>query len=47
MADGAEAGGAEQGAGGCAALPPYAALTTTALLWSGNWIAGRWLAGSG
>jgi drug/metabolite transporter (DMT)-like permease len=45
MADGGESGKAEQGAGGFAALLPYAALTMTALLWSGNWIVGRWLQG--
>jgi drug/metabolite transporter (DMT)-like permease len=25
---------------------PYAALTLTALIWSGNWVAGRWLQGA-
>jgi len=31
---------------GAASLLPYAALTLTALIWSGNWVAGRWLQGA-
>lgn len=49
MADGGKAppkGEADRGAGGFAGLLPYAALTTTAFLWSGNWVTGRWLQGA-
>ena len=41
------AGGTASGdRGSTSSLLPYAALTLTALIWSGNWVAGRWLQGA-
>ncbi|MEJ2119562.1 MAG: DMT family transporter [Alphaproteobacteria bacterium] len=39
-------GTAAGGKGSASSLLPYAALTLTALIWSGNWVAGRWLQGA-